>query len=184
MKIKPSSARTKKTPKRITADYLHNSGLYYLQRFSASSGQFHKVMMRKVMKSCAYHKDQNPDDAARLVDALVAKFIAGGLLNDGLYTRGAVHSLRRAGKSRQVIMARLSQKGIDKSLIAESISAFDAEYGDDDPEYTAALTFVQKKKLRTRPPQKALAALARAGFSYDLARRVLDVRGDEEDFKP
>ena len=177
MKIKPHPAKKKKAPRKITADYLHNAGLHYLQRFAASSAQFRKVMMRKVARSCAHHTDQDKEACARLVDALVEKFRASGLLNDELYTRGMVHSLRRAGKSRQAITAKMQAKGIGKSGTAAALTVCDEENHADtaEAERAAAQTLVRKKKLRDRPPQKALAALARAGFSYDVAKEALDV---------
>ncbi len=67
----PYKKREKPAPKKITESYLHNSGLYYLQRFSASSEHFRSVMMRKVKKSCMHHTDQDYDACAVMVDKLV-----------------------------------------------------------------------------------------------------------------
>ena len=57
----------------------------------------------------------------------------------------------------------------------------DPEDGED-PELTAAVTLAKRRRLgpfAAKPPdgeqrEKHLAALARAGFSYDVARRVID----------
>ena len=185
MNIKPKAEskkkkREKRPPKKITETYLHNSGLYYLQRFAASSAQFRKVMMRKVYKSCRHHTDQDEEACAAMVDEVIGKFQQAGLLNDDLYARGSVFSLRRQGKSKRAITAKLSQKGVDEDLIEEKLHAHAQESHTEDAEFEAALIHARKKKLgpyrrdEEYDAQKELASLARAGFSYDVARRVLD----------
>ncbi|MCB1532527.1 MAG: RecX family transcriptional regulator [Alphaproteobacteria bacterium] len=175
--------RTPRPPKKITPTYLHNAGLYYLQRFAASSAHFREVMMRKVKKSCHYHKDQNYEDCAQMVDALVEQFASSGLLDDSAYTRGVVTSLRRSGKSRRAIIAKLKQKGLSDDMIERTLTAYDDDSAGSsaDAELTAALNFARKKRLgpftrdKETPPEKALASMARAGFSYDVCKTVLEM---------
>lgn len=178
-----------KPPKKITESYLHNSGLYYLQRFAASSGQFREVMLRKVRKSCRHHSDQNFDDCSKLLDALIVKFQDSGLLNDESYTRGVVNSLRRQGKSRRAIMVKLKTKGVGNELIDEKLEEFEQNRaeGDGNAELTAAVIFARRKKLgpfRKDEPEentheKALSVMARAGFSYDIAQNVLKMNAQQ-----
>lgn len=193
MNIKPKEQSREKTkrkpPKKITETYLHNSGLYYLQRFAASSGQFRTVMMRKVRKSCAHHKEQDEMACAGMVDALIAKFQQSGLLNDDVYTSGSVNSLRRQGKSKKAIEGKLMTKGVGLDLIQDKLNDYDRQKNADakETELQAALTHARKKKLgpwRTKPissPEKELAAMARAGFSYETARKAL-AHQDDSDF--
>ena len=173
-----------KKPKKITPDYLHNAGLYYLQRFSASRQHFRTVLMRKVKKSCYEHKDQNYEDCAALVEETVQKFERAGLLNDELYTQGVVNSLRRQGKSKKVIVMKLQTRGISQDLAAEKLEAVDSEKNGD-ADLIAAIMVTRKKKagaFGNRDPEKTLAALARAGFSYDIAKKALEMsREDAED---
>lgn len=173
MNSKPAKTQDtprRKTPRRITESYLHNAGLFYLQRFAASSGRFREVMLRKVRKSCRHHADQDPAECRRMVDELVVKFLASGLLNDEAYARGVVTSMRRQGKSGRAIQAKLKTRGIDGDT-----SAFDSP----EAEWESAMIFARKKKIgpfriaKDTDPEKELAALGRAGFSYETARRVL-----------
>lgn len=180
---KPPARRPgKKIPRRITADYLHNSGLYYLQRYAASSGHFREVMLRKAKRSCQAHPDQNYADCTALVDELVAKFIRSGLLNDELYVRGVVSSLRRRGASKQAILGKLRVKAVTGDLAETQLEACDEEFAAEkfgNGDLKAAIIFARRKKLgpfagdRQEEPQKALAKFARAGFSYDIAAKVL-----------
>lgn len=179
----------KKTPRKITATYLHNSGLYYLERFATSSTNFKTVMLRKVKRSCMAHPDQNYEACAALVDDLVQKFVRVGLLDDTLYTRSAVTSMRRRGKSARAIHAYLQSKGLDNTMIADHLRALDEDTCEStkEAEYKAALIFARKKRIgpfekdKGTDPQKALGRLARAGFSYDTSRNVLETEFEKAD---
>lgn len=185
---KTPATRRRSLPKKITESYLHNAGLHYLGRFAASSARFRAVMMRKVKRSCDAHKDQDAAACAALVDALVRKFESAGLLGDDLYARGAVQSLRRRGKSRRHILEHLKTKGIDPALALEKLASHDADEHEDplQAERQAALIYARKKKLgpfRTRENQtaeKELSSMARAGFSYETVRFVLNTNPEDE----
>lgn len=139
-------------------------------------------MQRKVLRSCAHHKDQNKQTCMALVETLVQKFLQSGLLNDESYARGLVESLRRRGKSSRVITNILKTKGFDQALALTFLQDHAQTSGGDlsSADLTAALAYVRKKKLgafrgdKPASPQKDLASMARAGFSYEISRRVLD----------
>jgi regulatory protein len=179
-----------KAPKKISETYLHNSGLYYLQRFAASSKHFQSVMLRKVKKSCAFHADQDYAACAAMVEALTAKFVAAGLIDDEVYAKGVITSLRRRGKSKKAILVKMREKGIEEPLGLGELRALDEEQHTSEvqAEHRAALAHARKKRLgpfRTKEadPKKELSSMARAGFSYDTARRVLMIDAEDiEDF--
>ncbi len=166
----------RKIPRKITAKYLHNAGLAYLQKFAASSKGFETELMRKVKKSCMHHKEQDFETCAGLVRETVKKFERSGLLNDVVFAEGMVSSLRRGGKSKKAIVNKMTIKGLANDLTSKTLTEFDEREhgGTAESEMTAALRFAKKKKLETKEPEKALAAMARAGFSYDIARRALN----------
>ena len=147
-KNKPNT-RKKKTPRKITERYLRNSGMFYLQRFTASSGHFKSVMARKIKKSCYFHKDQDYDECILLLDKVTTEFLDQGLLDDVGYLRGMVTSLRRNGKSKKAIMAKLLQKSIPAQDIEKALQSYDEENNNDprEAEFLAALKFARKKRL-------------------------------------
>ena len=65
--IKFSKKNNKYVPKKITPEYLKNSSLYYLSRFSTSSANLKRVMMRKVERSANYH-GTDPEDGQVLIE--------------------------------------------------------------------------------------------------------------------
>lgn len=179
--------RRVKRPRRITPDYLYNAGLAYLQRFPASTAHFKAVMSRKIKRSCAFHDDLDEQACLKMLGPVIEKFQNLGLLDDAAYLRGMVTSLRRRGLSSQAIRAKLSAKGIQTDKITLEIQRFDSdEYDSENGEIIAALRHARRKKLgpyqiREREAQKDLAALARAGFSYDIASKILSMDKPEAD---
>lgn len=175
-------------PRRITETYLHNAGLYYLQRYASSAAHFRTVMTRKIDRSCKHHKEQDRADCIALLDKLIERFIEVGLLNDDAYTSGMVNSMRRRGLSSRMIHAKLRTKGLHAAAIEQALQNHDDDC-DSDAELSAALKHARRKKIGPfarqdqdeEAKQKALAAMARAGFSYDLSRRVLDMESSEID---
>jgi regulatory protein len=171
-----------KPPKKISESYLHNSGLYYLQRFATSSGNFKRVMGRKIDKSCRFHKDQDRDECMKMLDDLTVKFLETGLLDDEGYCRAMVTSLRRRGLSTRAIHAKLKTKALDTPLIKSTLHDYDHQYGEEEgqnAELRAAITCARKKRLLPFNPDKevdkSLGCLARAGFSYGIAQKVISM---------
>jgi regulatory protein len=80
----------------------------------------------------------------------------------------------------------LQQKGIGRSDIAAALAALEVEYGDS--ELVAAYNYARRRRLGPYRAQEArderrerdLAALARAGFGFDTARRVVDATSVED----
>ncbi|MGE0251248.1 MAG: regulatory protein RecX [Dongiaceae bacterium] len=166
--------------RKITPDYLHNASLYYLGRFSASTGSLRRVLIRRVDKAVKEGISER-ESAIKMVEDLLAQFNRAGLLNDKLYAQGLTRSLRRKGASKKQIQAKLYQKQIDRNLIRASL---ETEEGRD--ELSAAKKLAQKRKwgpYRGRSDQEAdrkdLARLARAGFSYDICRQIISLKEDD-----
>ena len=189
LECKPEKKKTqkKKTPRKISERYLRNSGTFYLQRFTASSGHFKTVMERKIKKSCHFHKDQDYEECLDLLDKIIAEFLDQGLLDDDGYLRGMITSLRRNGKSKKAIIAKLMQKRIPPNDIEKALEIYDSENNEDprQAEFIAAITFARKKRLgpyderQKYETEKALNIFSRNGYSYDTSRRVLEVSKDE-----
>ncbi|PJB70505.1 MAG: RecX family transcriptional regulator [Alphaproteobacteria bacterium CG_4_9_14_3_um_filter_47_13] len=189
--VTPQKIKTEKKPRKITESYLHNAGLYYLERFAASSAHFKKIMLRKIDRSCAFHKDQVREECIQTLDRLVIKFQNVGLLDDSVFTQNMVLSLRRKGLSARMIHARLQAKGLEYEMIDRILQAYtqtlESEFHED-AELIAALRLARRKKIgpyaleKTHDhSNKALAILARAGFSYDIACKALQFDRDMAD---
>lgn len=174
---RPSARRGRRVPRRVTAQYLENAALHYLERFASSSANLRRILMRKVTRSAEIH---GTDRAAgeRLVDDIVARYLRAGLLDDRAYAAQQAASLQRRGTSRYGIRGRLAGKGVEAELIDTALERL-AEGGGGD--LAAACALARRRRLgpyrtaadRAAHRSKDLAALARAGFSLEMARRVL-----------
>lgn len=170
----------RKPPRKVTPAYLQRAAMSYLERYASSAENLRRVLRRKVDKRCRL-RGEDPAEFHEMIDEVVAKSLRSGLIDDARYAEARVATLRRRGGSARAIQAKLSAKGINRSTIA---AALEGEEGD---EQEAARAFARRRRLGPfRPGERApyrdkdLAALARAGFRFDLAREVIDgVRDDE-----
>ena len=176
-------ARAARRP--LTAAALENAAVHYLSRFASSSGNLKRVLLRKVARAAQNGEEGQAEAGARMVDALIARYLEKGLLNDRAYAVQAASSLVRRGASRFSIAGKLAQKGVDSELVTETIAALDEDGSAS--ELAAACALVRRRRLgpyrasgkRAEFRDKDLASLARAGFRLDLARRVLRAKDVE-----
>ena len=186
-KAREKQGRRAKRARPATPAYLERAGLFYLQRFASSTENFKAVMRRKVRQR-GLAEGVSDDEAEGWIDALAARFERSGLLDDAAYARGRARSLFARGKSQRVIRRTLAAKGVDTALIDHMMESLFHEVPN--PDLSAAIAFARRRRLgpfgrsdRSGGPSardKELAAMARAGFSYGIACRVLDAETPEE----
>lgn len=188
--IAMSTARKKE--KKVTATYLERAAFHYLGRFASTRVNLGRVLERKVRRR---HDDHSPPSAEERawIDAVAEKCQRLGLVDDKIYARGKVHSLHRAGKSLHQIRGYLISRGTEAAAIGEALEELAAEH--QDPDLIAVAACARKRRLgpyrvlrmrqsADRDPaktrEKDLASLARAGFRFDVARRILDCASPDE----
>lgn len=179
-------SQKRKVPRKVTSKSLENAALYYLQRFSSSSENFRRVMIRRVKRSAQYH-NTNFEEGAEIVDQLISRFVRIGLLDDLQFAQVRAASLRRRGLSERTIRAKLMERGFGVEVINESLELLKCD--NEDPELTASIIFSRKRRLgpfreildkRNEFREKDMAKLARAGFSYHIAQKVISAETLEE----
>ena len=169
----------RRTRRRATPKSLENAGLHHLARFASSAENLRRVLMRRVERSARAHGTDITEGAAAVAE-IVARFTASGLIDDTAYAEGRALSLFRRGASRRHIRFALARKGVGAQDIEAALASLTRETGD--PELAAALNLARRRRLgpyrapcdRDDRRQKDLAVLARAGFGYQIARRVIE----------
>ncbi|WP_191266817.1 regulatory protein RecX [Comamonas sp. JC664] len=170
--------RGPKRPRKVSPTYLENAALHYLKRYAATKSQLQRVLLRRVDRSLKFHGGER-GEALAWVEALVAKLVRNGLLNDEAYAQMKANSLRASGRSTRVIAQKLRLKGVPAEVVAQKVADATQEVSEED----AARIWARKKRLgpfRTQPGtreenrKRDLAALARAGFSFGIAKKVID----------
>ncbi|OYQ36033.1 regulator [Niveispirillum lacus] len=183
-------ARAARTVKRVTPAYLDRAALHYLERFASSSANLRRLLLRRVDASAKAH-GTDPQEGRDWVEALIARYIRAGLLNDGLYAEMKASGLQRRGGSTRVIRQKLMAKGLNGDQVDKALSSLEgAEEGQ--AEWNAALAYARRRRLGGFRPDRGLsaeearvrrdkdiAAMARAGFDLETARRIIDMEGTE-----
>lgn len=168
---------------RVSPSALEQAALRYLNRYDASVEQLRRVLFRYVARSA------QGDERARAeqdVRALLERYQASRLLDDARYAEALARGLRARGSSARGIVQKLRARGVAPELAAEALERLTTKRGEgEDPELVAARAYARKRRLSTRydlsqpsERQKALAALARKGFSFSIAQQALAVSGD------
>ncbi|MEJ0072381.1 MAG: regulatory protein RecX [Pseudomonadota bacterium] len=167
-----------RAPKPISEASLHQAALRYLERFAASAEMVRRVLARRVERAVRAELLERTD-GARLVEQVVARLVAAGLIDDGVFAEARSRSLRRRGASERAIRARLGAQGLSGERIGTALAALRDD--SPDPEFAAALQLARRRRLgpfragdRTAYRLRDLNVMARAGFSGEIARRVID----------
>jgi regulatory protein len=168
----------------LTADALENAALVYLARYQTSAENLRRVLTRRVERA-ARAGGADRTTAKAWVERLIARFRNAGILDDRAYAEARVAALRRAGASRRAIRARLLKHGVAPDVVEAALKS-GAER--DHVDLVAAAVLARRRRLgpyrRGRKAdgwrERELALLARAGFSYAVARTVVDAKSIEE----
>ena len=159
----------------LTDEALRLAALSYLDRYDASVSQLRNVLQRRVKK---YGAASDQEAAHERIEALLTRFQESRLIDDARYAEGFAQSQRARGASSLQIEKKLTTRGISPDAAQTALRKVQDDGGQD--EGAAARTYADKRRLAVRydltdpkEKQKALAALARQGFSFDVAERTL-----------
>lgn len=167
-----------------SAGRLRDVALAHLSRFAATEVALRRVLERRIDRwARAAEAEGQPRETtaaaaatARAAAAEVAQsLVAAGAVDDAAFAESRARRLARAGRSRRAIAAHLAAKGVAAETAAASIP------NDEDAELAAALAYCRRRRIGpfareaadVDARRKALAALARGGFSQPVARRAL-----------
>lgn len=176
-----------KVPGKISPTSLERSARFHLERRALTEAQLRRSLGQKVRRAERHHGPC--PEASAWIDDVIARCLRAGLLDDRKVATGRALSLRERGASRRGVLQKLRHKGVDAETAAQVLAAVDEIVeigvigdGDEpgDAELQAARAYARRRKLATKDPQKALAALARQGFSFDVARRALAAAAAED----
>ena len=145
----------KRPARPITAKYLMNAATFYLERYPSTAEGLRRVLNRRVAK-------------AKMAEAPVMENVEQAI----------------AGSSTRATRQKLTFAGVDGDTLDRAMDALDEEL-DTDPakrEWQAAVALARRRRLGPFRPDKDrkdkrlrdLAAMARAGFAYDVAKKVID----------
>jgi regulatory protein len=167
----------------ITAKYLQNAAAFYLERYPATAEGLRRVLNRRVRKA---EMADAPvmENVAQAIEAIVAKFVEAGAINDKEFAQTKARSLHRRGTSSRLTRQKLKLAGVDGDTLDRAMAALDEELHADPTqrEWQAAVALARRRRFgpfrlekdRKDRRLRDLAAMARAGFAFDIAKKVID----------
>ena len=178
---RPARKAEKSLPKPPDEAALRETALAHLGRFAATEAGLARVLSRRIDRWAraageAGLAPETIDSALRAAREAVPRVVeamrGAGAVDDAAFAESRVRRLIRQGKSRRATLAHLAGKGVDTALATRLLP--------DDPasDLAAACAYLRRRRL---PPfgsggrDRALASLARGGFSRDVAERALDL---------
>lgn len=174
-----AEGRTSRThgpdPAKLTEGSLHEAALRYLDKQDASVEQVRRILLRRARR---YGEAGTEANVRSEIERVLLRLQSSRLLDDRRYALALADSQRRRGSS----LPKLRQKLIARGLGQENIeTALESLQGDDElSDAASAAVYVRKRRLKERHDladpkqrQKALAALARQGFSFETAKTAL-----------
>ena len=169
----------------LKGESLEKAALNYLGHYASSAEHLRRVLRRRIARAGV---EKEEAEAARgAIDGIVARLVAERLLDDRLYATQLAASLHRRGMSAAQICFRLAEKGIAEDDAKAALASLGTA---SESELAAACALARRRRLgpyrapatRASFRERDLGVLARAGFSRDVARRVLDA-GDADELE-
>src|SRR3954468_21485385 len=138
----------RKPARPITAKYLQNAAAFYLERYPSTAEGLRRVLNRRVRKA---EMAEAPviENVKQTIEAIVAKFVAAGVIDDKAFAQTKARALPRRGSSNRVTRQRLRFAGVDRDTLDKAMAGLDQEL-DTDPrqrEWQAAVALARRRRL-------------------------------------
>ena len=143
----------------------------YLSKYDSSKKNLEDILRKKIFRLNV--SGQEKKKLINTIEGIILKLEKNNLISDKRYSILKISTFSRSGKSKKYIFNYLIKKGIQQSDIKENMEIF--QENNNDWELQSAKLFAKKKKLLENNDdyQKKLSKMARAGFSYDICKKIL-----------
>lgn len=173
--------RVRRTLKPLDRTRLNDLALHYVARFATSSGKLESYLNRK-LRERGWDGEGEPDIAS-----LVARFVERNYVDDEAYARMKTSGLLARGYGARRVEEKLRADGLGENVrAANAPKEYDAR--------EALFAYVRRRRFgpfRIVPKgegpeaahkvrEKQLAAILRAGHSFDHARRAVAAGSERE----
>ena len=145
----------------------------YLSKYNTSKKNLDRILHNKIRRMNLNKKDKYTLYSS--IASIITDLEINKLIDDKNFTQSKINSLSSQGKSKISIISYLVQKGIEKNLIEESFE--NLELKNPNWETESAKIFARKKRLGIKYSnnfEKDLAKMARAGFKYNISKKILE----------
>ena len=143
----------------------------YLSKYDSSKNNLVNVLKRKILRLNVTNFEKKK--LIDIIESIILKLEKNKFIDDNRYSSTKILSLSNSGKSKNFIFNYLIKKGVNKTQIQNNLNLMQQD--NDNWELNSAKIFAKKKKLleKDQSYEKKLAKMARAGFSYDICKKIL-----------
>ena len=143
----------------------------YLSKYDSSKNNLVSVLKRKILRLNVTNFEKKK--LIDIIENIILKLEKNKFIDDDRYSSTKILSLSNSGRSKNFIFNYLIKKGVNKTQIQNNLNSMNQN--NDNWELESAKIFVKKKKLLEKNDsyEKKLAKMARAGFSYDICKKIL-----------
>ena len=175
--------RNRKKTLKVTVEEMRNFAFAYVEKYAPSKQQLKTYLLKKYLKiSVSNVKKQ---DVKNLIDIVLSDLEKSKFINDKFYSESKAKSMIQRGNSINKIRNYLIGKGINDQFIKDTVDKIHEDNSDQD--FFSAIKICKKKRIgparveANRPLfyKKDIAVLARAGFDFEISRKVMDMTDDE-----
>ena len=162
-----------------TVQEIRKFSFSYLEKYAPSRQQLKTYLLKKFFQSSNSYIKKT--ELMNLIDFVILDLEKDKFISDKFYSDAKTKRFIKKGYSINKIRNYLINKGVEKKYINESISKIKLE--DDDQDFFSAIKTCKKRRIGPNREEgnrilfykKDLSILARAGFSYEVSKRVLDL---------
>jgi len=175
--------KNKKKTLDLTVDEMRNFAFIYIEKFAPSKQQLKTYLLKKYLKSKITNvKKSNISD---LIDIVIEDLEKSKFINDKFYSESKAKGLIQRGSSINKIRNYLIGKGVGEKYIKNTIDKI--KENNEDQDFFSAIKVCKKKRIgpardeNNRPLfyKKDIGILARAGFDFEVSRRIMDLEKEE-----
>ena len=175
--------KNKKKTLEVTVEEMRNFAFNYIEKFAPSKQQLKTYLLKKYLKS------KNPSvkksNISDLIDIVTEDLEKSKFINDKFYSESKAKSLIQRGSSINKIRNYLINKGIGEKYIKNTIDLI--KTNNEDQDFFSAIKICKKKRIGPNRDEanrglfykKDIGVLARAGFDFEVSRRVMELEKEE-----
>ena len=141
----------------------------YLSKYSSSKTNLERILKNKIRRTKIEKREKFI--LYNSIPEVIKKLEKNNFINDYNYATSKVNLFISHGKSKIFIKNYLFKKGIDEKLSSEIFEQLNEE--DSNWEIKSARTFARKKNFDNNN-EKYLSKMSRAGFSYEIAKKIIE----------
>ena len=157
----------------------------YLEKYSPSKQQLKVYLLKKYLTKIKGTSSKK--EISSIIDEIILSLEKNRILNDQLFSDSKARMFLKRGYSINKINQSLRSKGIESKYIKETIDKI--KENEIEPDFVSALKLCKRRRIGAIRPEanrelfykKDMGILARAGFSFEMSKRVLSL--DSGEFK-